>query len=178
MTVLLIYDKQNVVLYSFLASAAHETGHILAMLIYGRVPEKIELKAFGFHIESSAVKFNYKEDIVVSFAGVFVNFALFFILKNFTPHIVPAYVNLCIAAINLLPVYPMDGYRIIYFMLCRKHDEAYAVKTSNFVSVLILIPISIFAVYIFAESGYNMSPLILAVYLFICCTNNRKVNAS
>ena len=178
MTLLLIYDEQNVVLYSFLASAAHEAGHILVMAGYGRTPKVIEFKAFGFHIESSAVNFKYSEDIVVSLAGVAVNFIIFTVLRCFSPYSLAAYVNLCIAAVNLLPVYPMDGYRVMYFMLCKRHDEAVAAKISNVVSIIVLVPVSVMAVYIFIRNGHNMSPLILAMYLFVCCTNNKRTHTS
>ena len=49
-TLFSIIDKSNITLLGFLATACHEFGHILAMLISGHKIKEISLNLFNFNI--------------------------------------------------------------------------------------------------------------------------------
>lgn len=165
---MLIYDKQNIVFYAILASFIHEAGHLVVMTLFGHPPQKLEFRIIGFRIENGLVRCGYTEDMTVAFAGVAINLVVFFIFYFFTPYKVFACVNLCIGGLNLIPVYPLDGARGLYFLLCRKLEEEKAENILRTVSFVTLLPLAAASFYLLINTGYNISLLILFVYLTLC----------
>ena len=63
---------------------------------------------------------------------------------------------------NLLPIYPLDGYRIYYALLSKYFDELYSFDLLFYLSVLIGIILIIF-LYIFNQYYY----IVLIMFLLI-----------
>lgn len=167
-TLMLLFDKENIVIFALLASFLHETGHLMMMILFKKPPKKIAFRIVGFHIENHMTCFNYTQDMMVAFAGVAVNFLVFFLFYFFTPYQLFAGINFCVGAFNLLPVYPLDGARGIYFYICRRYSEEYAHQFMRRMTVITLLPLAAAGFYLFIQTGYNMSLLVLVVYLLLC----------
>ena len=73
-----------------------------------------------------------------------------------------AFWNFSFAFFNLLPIYPLDGYRIYYALLSKYFDELYSFDLLFYLSLLIGIILIIF-LYIFNQYYY----IILIMYLLI-----------
>jgi len=131
----------------FLCVVLHEYGHALSARKYGIGTRDIILSPIGGIARLEAIPENPKEEIVVAFAGPFVNLVIviictimFFSLKNFIfipmsfedlnyiAHPSSAifcliWINLILFAFNLIPAYPMDGGRILKSLLNLKYNR-------------------------------------------------------
>lgn len=112
------------IIFAFL----HEIGHLIAGLILRLKPEKIEIIPVGltvsFKVDIEGINkkkgngnmFVIKE-IIVAIAGPIVNLLIFIITllneeKTYLNNLI-MYSNLLIFIFNLIPIYPLDGGRIL-----------------------------------------------------------------
>lgn len=132
--------------YLLLFSSLHELGHIIALLCVGGRIDKLTLSFYGLALRYSSALSSIKELLVI-ISGPIVNLILYIILKDD--------INLLLFALNILPVYPLDGGRI--FRICMP-------KASKPVSVITLIIIIAFSIYslIFYHS---FSLILISLYL-------------
>lgn len=130
-----------------LAALLHETGHVLALYFYGHKVDNIKFVGFGIRIDKSCM-LSYRQEIVVSLAGPLMNVflcSLFGILhivlkERFLLEI--CFANAGYAFLNLLPLPPLDGYKIIKDTAFTALPVRYAdllVKTVNVVTVLMIL---------------------------------------
>ncbi len=165
----------------------HELGHLLAGLLLGFKPKTIKINPLGFHItfrskiencnQKSKNKIHLKK-IVIFLAGPIVNLS-FMLLCAFTKgnFIITKenifYANLLLAIFNLLPIYPLDGGRIlqeiIHIFLGKRVAQEKIKDISFFTVVLFTICISILILYI-----HNIAFLLILAYLWYLVIKNQK----
>ena len=100
-----------------LSSACHEIGHLLTMRLFGVPVLSVRLGGAGAVIE--AIFPDYKKEILCALAGPVAGVILGLLLLRSLPQM--AMVSLFLSAVNLLPLYPLDGGRILrscLFLLC------------------------------------------------------------
>lgn len=122
----------------------HELGHLMAGLIMGMKPEKIELMPYGISISFKLKPKDYNKKILkanlleikkilVAIAGPFTNlliiiFATHLKIELFS-NLIIIYANLLLILFNLVPIYPLDGGRILrnftYFSRKKKSRKIY-----------------------------------------------------
>ena len=165
----------------------HEIGHMVAGFILGMFPEKLEIMPYGVSISFKERKngenkenkisdlFEIKK-IIIALAGPLVNLIIIlftyklnngFILERETI----IYSNLLILMFNLLPIYPLDGGRILKGMLyitCDK-EEKYINKISNIVVILFTVFSSICTYYY-----KNIAFFIITIFLWILVIRENK----
>ena len=157
-------------LYSLLAVAfsfLHECGHILMLSVcHGRI-RTLKMHSRGIGLETNVL--SYKNELLVSLAGPVVSLILFLCFLPFfkkSPMLLfCCFSNLIIFTLNILPIYPLDGGRVLFCILCKKTELPTALKIIKAVSFLFLLPLCLFSVIILLETGYNLSLLIISVYL-------------
>ena len=132
--IILFYFTRQIQTYSLLMIFAiiHELGHLIAGLIVGMKPEKMELKPFGFSISFKINTKDYNKKIrqanilevkkiIVSLAGPVTNVILILVTMCLNlpifEQLTIIYVNLLLIFFNLLPIYPLDGGRILKSLL-------------------------------------------------------------
>ena len=157
-----------VMLFAFL----HELGHIIVGIILKKKIEKIEIMPFGlsaaFYTDYDDKYYNIKE-IFVAIAGP-ISSLIFSILFNYIE--LPGlekqdaiYANLLILFFNLIPLYPLDGGRIIkgilHIILGSEKSENITNKISN-VTIIILTVISSIAVYYYK----NIAIFLICIFLW------------
>ena len=115
----------------------HELGHSFVSASLGYRLNKITLMPFGAVVSGNIEGLNFRDQMKIAFAGPFINFAicLFFIALwwiypecyAYTDIIVGS--NLSMALINLLPIYPLDGGRIVFCLLAQKvgYNKAFTI---------------------------------------------------
>lgn len=116
----------------------HEMGHLLAGILLGLRPNKVEMTLFGFRIEFDTYKKNkILNRIIVDIAGPFVNLIILIIGIIAKSEIV-VYSNLLIICLNLITIYPLDGARIMKNILLYKYNFKKANDIVNIVSNITL----------------------------------------
>ena len=99
------------------ACVLHEAGHCAAAILAGSKVESLWLTMVGAEMELSPdISLSYARDAMISFAGPGVNLlAAWIALQVDTPLF--AGLNLCFGILNLMPVRPLDGGRILTSIL-------------------------------------------------------------
>lgn len=179
---ILFYLTKQIEIYAMIMIFAlvHEIGHLLAGLAVGMKPEKIEIMPLGVSI---SFKINVKDynrkirkgntlelkKIMVAMAGPITNFIIILITCNLKIEIVKSiiiiYTNFLIMIFNLLPIYPLDGGRILKGILHICFGKRKADKYTNNISKIMIIIItaisSILILYI-----QNIAIFLIDMYLW------------
>ena len=173
--VMLTFDQSGMAAWCVAASAMHETGHFLALVLLGSRPESVTLGVFGMRVVPRPQnRLSYRQNIVVSLAGPAVNLISFAVLFSVGGWSVPASVHFMLGAMNLMPVEPLDGGQILYQLLALWKDETFAERTAFAVSLCTLAPLAAAGFYVLIDSGYNFTLLMLALYLGLLVIFKRR----
>lgn len=160
------------VLATILSSLLHETGHLVMMYCSDNLPQCVRFEITGMNIKRQpSVKISTKNEIFIALAGPLANAMVLFISciilcflqseKIFTI----ASVNLILTTFNLLPVKRLDGGMALYFWLSKKYDNHICSKILNITSIIFIILIYIWGIYVFVSTNYNITVLIIAIFL-------------
>ncbi len=124
----------------------HEFGHSLCAEKRGYALNRIVLTPFGAAVGGENADLSVRDELAVFFAGPLVNFCLcvgtvatwwlFPDLYPYTETVFWANASLCLC--NLLPVFPLDGGRIVYSLLRRKLHPKTAARLSVGISLCTL----------------------------------------
>lgn len=167
----------------------HEIGHLCAGLILGFKPKSMKMTPFGFQIafktcveDDNPKKMQENElcikKIVIYLAGPMINLFLILVCllwrtKLILPKETMVYSNILLAIFNLLPIYPLDGGRILREVVHIFRGRKIAYQKSNlisFITVIILTMLtSILILYI-----HNIAFLIILAYLWYLVIKNQK----
>jgi len=147
----------------------HEIGHIITGLILKMKPEKIEIMPFGVTVSFYTNFDNKINEIIVALAGPITSLVLSILCSyiNFryiTVH-EAIYSNILILIFNLIPIYPLDGGRIVDGILHIKFGEKKALNLVNKISnitIIILTIISSIAVYYYK----NFAIFLICIFLW------------
>ena len=172
----------------------HELGHLVCGLILKLKPESFNITPFGLQISFKAdldlyntkVKNGTKlclKRMILAIAGPLTNFLIVFILIALNHAGINAnsillgetaiYANILIGIFNLIPIYPLDGGRILKEIINirsgMKKSYYYINKISNVTMICLMFISSILLLYI-----HNIAILIILAYLgYLVIKQNR-----
>lgn len=179
---IIFYFTKQIEIYAMIMLFAliHELGHLLAGILMGMKPEKIELMPFGVSIsfKIKVEEYNKKikkgnileiKKILVALAGPLTNFIIIIIASNINIDLFKAliiiYTNFLIMIFNLLPIYPLDGGRILKGILHInfgiKKSEFYTNIISKITVAIITMLSSVLILYI-----HNIAIALIDMYLW------------
>lgn len=166
----------------------HELGHLFTGLALHIKPESLEIMPYGLSIK---LKTNPKDinkkigrgnilevkKIIIALAGPIVSLALCIIFLYVDPIIITkqdaVYSNILILLFNLIPLYPLDGGRIIKSILHIRYGNKFAKKCVYLISNLIMIVLSfIFSIAVFYFQ--NIAYFLICILLWIITLEENK----
>lgn len=180
---LLFYFTKQIETYVMIIVFAmiHELGHLIAGLAMGMRPEKMELKPSGVSISFKLTPKDYNQKIIkgnllevkkifVALAGPLTNLLIIFIAINVEidlfSNLMIIYANLLLILFNLLPIYPLDGGRILkgilHIFFGKRNSEKYMNIFSFFVLILVTFVASIGVYYM-----ENISIFFITIFLWM-----------
>ena len=126
----------------------HEIAHMILGIIFKMKLNKLEINPFGFSISFNNESTKVKE-VFVALAGPVMSIGLAILCQYIELRYITiqesVYSNILIFLFNMLPIYPLDGGRIVKGLLQIKIGENKAEKISNKNSYITIILLTIFS---------------------------------
>lgn len=166
MTIILLLDKSGFVFWGLFAAIIHELGHLAAFALFGNKPREISAEISGIKILKYNDNLNYISEIIVLFAGAFVNFITFFLFNVTVQYQNFAYIHLILGIFNLLPIRTLDGGAIIHHILNRFISFEKSINICKILSIITTLPLIAGGIFL-TISARNFTLLITGIYLFI-----------
>lgn len=162
------------VIITIISSLVHEMGHLAMMCAVNNYPQCVRFELTGINIlRQSSVKISTKNELLISLGGPFMNclifviFCLIYCLYQYEILLTIACVNLILMTFNLLPIKRLDGGMALYYILSQKFDNSVCAMVLKITSVIFIIIIYIWGIYVFISNSYNFSVIIIAIFLTI-----------
>lgn len=157
---------------AYLAAILHEAAHIACARAVSVSVSRIELYPFGIsaRLKSGYIQSSEKE-FLITFAGPAFSLLLYwvciilygFIKLNFFKF--GADINLCLCLVNLIPVLPLDGGRMLKSLLTARFGIIRAYNFAIKLSRVLIILLFICAGIIFFISDFNFSLILISAFL-------------
>ena len=163
----------------FLFIAFHELSHMFVASILGIKTTKLNIHISGLSINLEKLEKNGVKWLAIFLAGPLSNIILA-IMFNKIPLVYT--INLALAIINLIPIYPLDGYNILEILLkFLNFDEKKVIliqKNIGIMVIILLVILGINQLVIFKNLSVirygKYHNLNMVFYIFIQSSNLRK----
>lgn len=160
---------------TFIFILLHELGHLVTGITIG-----LKIKKINIHISGLSVEFeNYGKQrnankIVVDIAGPLINIIALVIAIIIKQEEI-AYINLLLAIVNLLPIYPLDGGRILRTLLRTRFTYKETINYIESISQYTLIILTAIAS-CYLLIGKNIGIFIAILYLWAIIFKEKRKN--
>ncbi len=163
----LIWNYFGLFTVSYLSALIHEVAHILTARKLGIGASYITLQPFGVcGVLKASIINKPVYEIMIAFAGPVCSILLaaagYLWQRGFGYFV---YTNLALAALNLLPILPLDGGRILRAILTIKMGAVRAYNVTVALSRIPILLIIILSAYALLTSQFNFSLILIAVFL-------------
>lgn len=161
---LLVYlDEFGLVLPLLLSIVLHEAAHLAVMRLHHIVPEQIRVDLHGIAIR--AIFPSAAAEALCTLAGPVCTALLALLARRFNP--ILCLVNTALLLYNLLPVYPLDGGRLLRIGLCALFGQRIGARISLWLGLLTALCVAAACVRRSSLEGWRLMPLLFAVF-FLC----------
>ncbi|NOD91276.1 CBS domain-containing protein [Ruegeria sp. HKCCD4884] len=172
-------DHLVFVLALFACVVAHEFGHALMARRYGIKTPDITLLPIGGLARLERMPEKPMQEVYVALAGPAVNIVIWIVLvalgagtpfETFSQIDAPgtglldrlAYINLLLAAFNMIPAFPMDGGRVFRALLCLRMDRVKATRVAAIAGQIVAVGLGFLGL-----SSANPILVLIAVFVFV-----------
>lgn len=190
--ILLFYLTKQIEIYAMfmIFTMIHECAHLICGMLLGLKLQSLKIMPLGLCIEFKTKPEDYNQKVkkanklvvkklVIALAGPIANFiiAILFYVQNIhlfnisSEYII--YVNLLIGIFNLLPIYPLDGGRVLKNMIRIGLGREVASKCSNIISNIVAVLTTAIAsiVILFYQ---NVAIFFIIIYLWVIVIRENK----
>lgn len=193
--IIIFYLTRQIEIYGILMLFAflHELGHLFSGILLGFKPQSMGINPLGLSINFKVKAQDYNERIrkgnilaikklIIALSGPLVNFILAILFKITDLEFIEIskdfliYSNILIGIFNLIPIYPLDGGRILKNILHIVTGLENTYNYTNFIANVSIIILTMFAsIIIFYVQ--NISILFIIGYLwYLVITENKLYN--
>lgn len=179
--VLLFVGQLSLFLITTFSALLHELGHFLVADKLGYKMTRIRLMPFGAELFGDFDSFYEKDEMYVAIAGPIVNFCFCIVILSLW-WVKPAiynvteelfFTNLVMGLFNLLPIFPLDGGRIVLCKLSKNLERKKAAKlVKNITKIFAIMMFILFILTIFVK--INLTFGIMAFMLYFTASSNFK----
>jgi len=163
------YFENYFICYLFITF--HELSHMFIASIFGIKTTKLGIGISGLNINLDSYNRQGLKWLVIFLAGPLSNIILAALFKNI-PMVYT--INLALAIINLIPIYPLDGYNIFEMllkMLIKKQKNVCKVeKATKIMVIILLVTLGIYQFVVFEK----LSIILMVFYIIIQSSSLRN----
>ena len=154
------------IIYFMLLILVHELGHIIVSLIFKWKIDKIIILPFG-----GLTKYNeiinrpLIEELMVSISGILLQIIFYRFIHDYIDYKYFYLINYFIIIFNLIPIYPLDGSKILNVLFNK--------ITSFKNSILLTVIVSYLCIIILSLLLFNINKLLFMMFIFLFMEVNK-----
>lgn len=169
---------------AYVSAFIHEAGHILAAFFLKVRISYIEILPFGIcgRLKDDIIK-NPDKEIMIALAGPLLSFTIAYLAHSFKSFISQDIyncifpLNFSLGILNLIPIIPLDGGRILKASLTKHYGAIPALKISRFISYVLTFFVITISVYGLLIYPFNFSLILISSFLLgNLCTEQKSVS--
>lgn len=165
----ILLGRFRIICYFMILIIIHELGHIITGIYFKWKINKIIILPFGC-LTKFDIDINTKliEEFIVSISGIIFQYIFYIIVRNYISYYYFNYINYFLIIFNLIPINPLDGYKILNVFINKLTSFYNSLYISSYISLILIILINVLL--------FDINKLIIfvTIFLFIETIKNYK----
>ncbi len=158
--IFILIGRFKFIIYFMIIILVHELGHItLSLLFKWNISKIIVLPFGGLIVFEEKIDKPLIEEFLIAISGVTFQTLFYLIIKDKVKYEYLSFINYFILIFNLLPIYPLDGSKILNVLINRISTFKNSIKITVFISFIFIL------LCIFISLKTNLLFIIIFIFL-------------